>query len=790
MGKHNHKPLLPVKSPATNSASVSSDPSLERAWKALERGFYTDAINLLERAAKHDPQAKPLLVEAYFRRAVAPKTPLEQQRKDLQRATELQPDDALYYYHLGLTYHRSGDLDAAQIAYEIAAGLQPQPRGLPFAFALAKLESDPRSALNSLAGLNETERCILDTLAHCLRASPFGQDESPLNAHLRARVAELDSSNPTLALWRGLVFVLVGDDAAAQSALDSANPSLPSLQALRHYYLGVLAARRGDLSAAVMSWQQARARGMNMPWLRENLAAVTLPGAVAALRDGNWHAAAEYARMALRTNATDRSAAYLVAVALDRLAHLAARAGNWPQAAVRWKEANEIYAQVAKSDEIRRALLQNLAIAAEYAEQWEQAAQAWRELFATKPRSKKKDPFSDAQWAWIRRRAVQDLQKAGRLVQAIALMKQKVKTTPDDLAARMELVEMLLANQQEIAARNELERILEIDPQHAQARFRLAEWHAARREWHTAEMQIKQLLEHDPQNERACKQMARLMQQHGRSLLESRQVQAAREVFEEAIRWAPNDATLYIDLGHTHLELKQHETARTAFDQAYRIGSKQLGTHEQIVRCWIIDRNLEEAKQALKRAEQELKPPPLFYVHLGLECLARYSSPSSFAMPKFGSADSMWEEWGEALIEQGIAQSPNDIELLRHIVMDSLEMQLDIGAKYAERLTTLTPNDPLAWITFGLSQAMSGDVAAAKETLRKATRLARQIGQHEAAEAANQLRRILDDPFFSFASRLGLPLGTLLGDFAEEEEFEEGEEDLFWMPPRRGRRRR
>lgn len=772
--------------PHTPKETVSPDAALERGWNAFNAARFGEAIKLWERAERAAPAPRPAVVaalaEAYFRRALAPTTSPEQQLADLQRATGLVPGDARYYYHLGLAHHRRGDLATALTAYEIASSTQPQPRGLPFTFALAKLESDPNADVSAIPGTSELEREVIALLARFLRGDPMlaRRDSS---SWVKSLVAKFSGADASLALWRGLGFLLANDDAAAQSALNGANRLTPHGDALKHYYLGVVAARRGDWSTATISWRQAQARGLATPWLRENVAAVHLPTAIAALQSDNWHAAVEQARAALQANAANADAALIAAIALDRLAHAAANTGNWFQAAAHWNEASQ-HVKGAKA----RTIWHNLAIASELGEQWAQAATAWRELLRFKPRGKKKDEFTDAHWNWIRQRATQDLQKAGQLSQAITLMKQKIKATPNDIGARMELVDALIANEQETAARNELQRILQIEPRHRDARLKLAEWHAARKEWFAAEEEMRLLLEQDPADETARKQLAVLMAERGRALHADGRVAAGRDVLAQALKYAPHNADLYIALGRADLDLQQFDQARQDFELAYNQGAKQMRTHEQIIRCWAIARHLDEVKKAITRAERDSNPDPLFYVHAGLDCLqtsGAYASP--FAPP---SSDAhTWEKFGIELVDRGVARNPNDPELLRHVVLDFAQAHLRVGLPYAERLTRLTPTDPEAWLVLATLQFVTQDLNNAKATFKRAARLARQQGRRDLEQMAEDARRTLSDPMLSMALKMGLPIGDLFGGMDYEDEFDDEDLDLFPMPRRRKRRR-
>jgi tetratricopeptide (TPR) repeat protein len=354
VSKHKHTPHRA--SHSRKQDAFSPEPLSQRGRNAFYAGRFNDAIELWERAAKKHPEVIPALAEAYFRRAMMATTSPEFKRspehgafpetslRALQRATELQPNDAIYYYHLGLAHHRRGELDAALLAYEITAGLPTPPRGLVFSLALARLESDPNSDPGALDGLAENERALLDTLAHVLRGDTSFIPQAPTSSSwIQSLVAKFSGADPTTALVRGLVYLMASQDAAAQKVLDSAQGLASHAQALRHYYLGVLAARRGDWSNATMDWQQARARGMDTPWLRANIAAAHLPSAISAVQAENWNAAVEHARTALHAQPDSSAAAHVAVMALNHQAQNVAHRGQWTQAATLWREASEIH---------------------------------------------------------------------------------------------------------------------------------------------------------------------------------------------------------------------------------------------------------------------------------------------------------------------------------------------------------------------------------------------------------------------------------------------------------------
>src|SRR5579864_9188526 len=95
---------MPLAAPLTES---------ERGLQAFSRHDYDAAITAWTGVlrAQASLSVAAALAEAHFRRACTNlrKSPA-QALADLKAAIGLLPDDAIYNYHLGLAYHRLGDL--------------------------------------------------------------------------------------------------------------------------------------------------------------------------------------------------------------------------------------------------------------------------------------------------------------------------------------------------------------------------------------------------------------------------------------------------------------------------------------------------------------------------------------------------------------------------------------------------------------------------------------------------------------------------------------------------------
>jgi tetratricopeptide (TPR) repeat protein len=423
-------------------------------------------------------------------------------------------------------------------------------------------------------------------------------------------------------------------------------------------------------------------------------------------------------------------------------------------------------------------VLRNLAIAQEALEQWEPAAEAWAALLKTLPKRppKKKpaptDSSVDEQRAWLRRRILDNYKRAGRPDQAIAYYKQAVKAVPDDLDLRLELASALLANEQIIAARNEVQRILDKDSAHVGARLLQAEVHQARDEWYAAEQALRRVLEIDPQHEAARRGLAQTMLDRGVDAFNTGRYDLARTIYAEALAFSPTDTQLLVFLAETEWVSKDEAAAREHFEAALATGRPEA--YVKVFDCWLKHNREDEARQALARAEAAGVASPHFYVDAGVACLTHGAPPPSMPDP-FGPpkprkpAKGKWEAWGRELIERGLASVPNRREVLRYLVANLGMQQPALGIEYARQLVALEPEDPSALMSLGLMQALRQDISAAKDTLRKAEQLARKQGQTDLARDIGNMRREIGSPLFGMMGPLLSSLGPEVLDELDDE---------------------
>jgi tetratricopeptide (TPR) repeat protein len=438
-----------------------------------------------------------------------------------------------------------------------------------------------------------------------------------------------------------------------------------------------------------------------------------------------------------------------------------------------------------------RPLLHNLALAYEAQEQWLEAAEAWRAMLRTRPRkSAAKDPekaaagraadaqpadLTEVQWAWVRKRVIECYKRAGAPGEAVTVFRQAIKADPDDLDLRLQLVDALLLNDQEQAAYNELQRILEIDPRHVEARLRLATLQSARREWLAAEATLRAVLAEHPEREDIRRQMAQLLLAHGLEQLQWGQLAPAARAFEEGRQFAPADHQFPLNLARVAIDQRKPERAKELIDQALELAGDQPLAYTQVVECWVVADKIDEVRAVLARAETALPATPDFYIGVGtllLHHTNRLAFPNPFAPPppKPKAGDNVWVQLATEVLDRAVALKPDEPRLRLQIATELMQMRPDMALRYAEEGVRMLPDEPGALMLLGLLLGVNDRKREAKETLRRGARLARQQGNAELAQEIEGLRQQIDSPFLQY----GLSLGSMFDDLDDDDD------EFFW----------
>ncbi len=374
---------------------------------------------------------------------------------------------------------------------------------------------------------------------------------------------------------------------------------------------------------------------------------------------------------------------------------------------------------------------------------------------------------------WLRRHVLDCYKHTGDLEGALVQYRALLKSTPDDLDLRYEFAEALLSNAQEVAARNEVQRILQKDEKRTDARLLLVEIHLERGELYAAEIQARQALELDPNHAAARQAVSDVLAERGHNLFEFGRNAEAKKLYEEALALTPDHAQLLIWLGNTELALRHKTEAARYFDRALSKAT-DLHVYVSVFECWAMHHDLAAARALIPRAQAAGFATAHFYVDLAGICLAQAAPPAPLAF--FGppprqkkSGSNPWEQLGREMLQQAEAAPGDPAQTLREIVGALGGTQPDLAIEYAQRLTHLTPNDPAAWLILALMQALSGQIKPAKDSARHAASLARKQNNAQLAREIDAFRQELDMPIPFMGS--GLFGGGFDDDFDDEELF-------------------
>lgn len=610
--------------------------------------------------------------------------------------------------------------------------------------AAAALEQNPRAELAQLPGYTPA----------------IGQALAPAQALLRAIAPPPGDDSALARFWHGLGQLAAGQAGARDTLADPRPLAGPILKGLRRYYQGLAAAVAGDADAAIELWQQGLDVGQAPAHLRENLAVLVFQKLASLERAGDLAGAAA---LALRSASLPSSAAFdeLRLLTLDRDARAAAEAGDWARAAELWEAARQVLAASAKLGS-PRPLLHNLALAYERQERWEDAAEAWRAMLRTRPRQKAKaaEPgqLSEQQWSLARARIIECYKHAGRPDLAVAVFRQAIKEAPNDLELRLQLADALLANQQQRAAANEIDRILAIDAKHADALLRRAALYDADGYLAMSEAVLRELVADHPERDDLRRAAALLFLDHGRRQASWENFNAALEAFAEGERYDPTNYLFPLNQARMLLARRSASEIGPLIERATELVGDNVEAFENILETWAMADQIDAARALLARMERTLQLDGSDYASLGITVLLRVNPPPEplglFGMfgvareqPKPAQATA-WTELATELIEQGVALEPANFELVGGIANDLMLARPDLALRYAEAAARLAPELPEAQIVLGIAQGMNHQVRPAKATLQRAAQLAAKQGKHSLAAQARQMRSSVGTPYF------------------------------------------
>jgi tetratricopeptide (TPR) repeat protein len=473
---------------------------------------------------------------------------------------------------------------------------------------------------------------------------------------------------------------------------------------------------------------------------------------------------------ALRHKPDDRRLGELISQAHQRLAYKAASAGQWTDATQHWEAADQ-----AEGGSFRLAY--NLALAYERAEDFIAAGERWREALRRRPRrDDHPDAIDDEQVSQLWRRAAEAYSKAGEYDEAVHVFRQAVKWNPDHVDTRMALAEMLLANGQLQAAANELDRILERDPDNVPALLRQGEVVAASGSWWRWNSPVsywERVLELEPDNATARQLLVDFYQDQADYHLSWADYESAVEMYRQALEYQPENGRVLAALGGCYLRMDQQAIAQEYVEQALAAAPEDLNMYDQIIHAWLDVGQPDRAWEVMARAEAVVETIPYdFYLHQAYYCI---DQDADTARP-----------W----LARAVEKAPPDEPVLMLIGEMAVTARVWIIAReYLEQALATGQYQGQAHVMLGIVDAQEGDLDAAEKHWDEAERIARRERDKDLLERARMARVLFSGPpgLANFLMSMGGgPFDPSLPDFYDEDDDdlfffdEDGDDDDFW----------
>jgi tetratricopeptide (TPR) repeat protein len=733
------------------SKRQSSNALRRNGLEAFKKGHYSKAIKSWQRAGQQVPDLLPTsaLAEAHFRRglnAFYEASDHQAGLEDLEQAIELEPEELRFRYHLGLALHHQGKIEDALRCYKLvrAEGSAYDKRAAyPLALALLQQGQDPANS-DVWADLSDDKQIVLTEIDTFRRRPYTPSDDTPI-------------------LWRAIASVDAGDHEKAQRLLEDAlkQSSGPTERQWAHYYQGVLAAQQENWEAALRAWNAARAAGLQMERLEQNLQEASHRLAENLLEEEEVEDALLVGKEALRHGDSYPSLEELVSQAHQRLAHQAVTDGDWDKARTHWKAADAV-------EDGSFRLAYNLALAHERAENFIAAGERWREALRRRPRKDDHpDAITDDQVAQLWQRTAEAYTRAGEYDEAIQVYKNAVKWNPDRIEARLALSEALLLNDQPQAARNELNRILDRDPDNIHALLRMGEvvYTQGNWWWESPERYWERVLELDPDNTNARQLLVDFYQEQAENALYWNNTHRALELYHQALDYWPDNAQVMASLGNLYLRINDREEGQTYLERALEKGSQNLSVYGEVIRAWLDEREPEKAWRVMEQAEANLREIPYsFYVIQAAYCTER--------------ADDLMQPWLERAEEKAPAGEPV-LVMIGEMLVES--RALDLAREYLKRAIDADQEPGQAYLMLSTIAMQEGDNVKAETHLRQAAKIARQNDDAALMERIEMARMVLNTPpgLLDFLHRFG-PEGLGGGPFPDFPDFPDEELDEWW----------
>jgi tetratricopeptide (TPR) repeat protein len=382
----------------------------------------------------------------------------------------------------------------------------------------------------------------------------------------------------------------------------------------------------------------------------------------------------------------------------------------------------------------------------------------------------------------VRRRVITCYQNAGEPGEAVKVFRQAIKNDPEDMDLRIQLVDALLANDQEQAAFNQIDQVLLRNPRHIEANLRLANLYGAAGQWGAAERALRLVLDQQPEREDVRRQVARVMLMRGNYLHNVRMLDQAERVFIEGQQFAPDDYQFPLNLARIAVDRRNLEQAEALLEQTLELAGDYTPVYVFAADCWVVAGDMERVRAMIERAERVLGADVEFYTDLAINILQRSSKPPGMSLllqgtkPAVRAQNDELTTLAEDLLNRAVALRPDDAQLRFRLAAELLNLNPELALSHAEVGVNLLPDEPNGLLLLGLLQGLTERDKEARATLRKTAKLARKRGDEFLAQQAEMLQQQVGSPLLGLSLQMGMEMDDMLDDDDDLDDLD----DLFF----------
>ena len=681
----------------------------------------------------------PEIAEAYFRSALSfyEGDRVVQVLSDLHQAIQYDPGNALYRFHLGLAYHRKGNMDKAVLWYHKALEADPKNSRFRYHLGMAYLETGAlEKAKEQFLALEEHGNGDL-----CSRESGLiavllkeGQSEEAL-----ARLENIaDNSDPQLHALKGLLLTTQTENvrpkhgraarntlrSAATRAEEGADKKRPGTDRERptddpwiQYYLGLSYAADEHFPSAAKVWEQALNAGLDSRLVEADLSAVYHRLAAKEVQREAFGKAIALWEKILKLRPQDATARDNVVYGCFLMGNRYSKEGNLRKAVQWWK-------RVVDLDSRNGDVVHNLALAYDRLEETHEANRYWTQVTNVWRRQRRSDKAISGMLHVAHRHLAENYLKMDQPGKAASEYQKAARYRPEDIDVWIRLGELHLDMEKPSAAVRTLERARALDAQNTDCLNTLAMAYCQRTDCRRAMRCWQEVMRIDPNHPVASDQLVECVLHQTHIARERGGTDQTIRMIRETIELCPKQNRLHGLLGELYLKQGKPEQAAEVFARAIAAEPEKPDAYLTAGHTYLMAHKGAEAREYFEQAIAHAPEDPDVSMFIGNS----YCHAGNFKTSK-------------RYFQHAMGLAPKDAQIPLRIGTMLLQSEFPKQAiRYINMALELSPDMAQAYFALGFAYFQTQDYDKADKALNKAMKWARKDKNSGLIESITRLQ--------------------------------------------------